>query len=162
MRRRVEGEHGRARPVPQVERQALIIAAQALAAAYPTVEAVFLFGSRARGRSHASSDLDLAVLLQKPLPEADRLRVRGELACFVEDRVGLPVDVVQVDRSLAPGLLFDIFAVETILYARDYERAHRVACQARAEYRDVLPRLDRSFERVRRRIEERAHALNRT
>ena len=44
--------------------------------------------------------------------------------------------------------LFDLFRVETILFARDLEQAHLVACRARAEYRDELPRLDRIFERV--------------
>jgi hypothetical protein len=148
--------------VRQIEYESLITAAQALATAHSSVEAVFLFGSRARGAVRTSSDLDLAVLLQNPAPDADRLRLQAELARSVEDRVGLPVDVVLVDRRLAPGLLFDIFAIETILFARNYERAHEVACRARAEYRDALPRLDRSFARVRRRIEERAHALNRT
>jgi predicted nucleotidyltransferase len=161
MRRRPEDEDRRARRAPQVGRPAPVAVAQALAAAHPSVEAVFLFGSRARGADHAVSDLDLAVLLDEPAPDADRVRLQAELARFVEERVSLPVDVVLVDCSLSPGLLFDIFAVETILYARDYERAHQVACRARAEYREVLPRLDRSFERVRQRIEERAHALNR-
>jgi hypothetical protein len=52
--------------------------------------------------------------------------------------------------------------VETLLYARDPERAHHIACQARAEYRDLLPRLERSFRRVKREIEERADALDRS
>jgi hypothetical protein len=67
-----------------------------------------------------------------------------------------------IRRDLSPGLLFDIFSVETILHARDPELAHRLACQARAEYRDVLPRLDRAFAHMRRQIEERADALNGT
>jgi predicted nucleotidyltransferase len=161
MRRRAEDEDRQVRRAPPVGRQALIAVAETLADAYSSVEAVFLFGSRARGAEHAVSDLDLAVLLDEPAPDADRLRLQAELARFVEERVSLPVDVVLVDRTLPPGLLFDIFAVETILFARDYERTHQVACRARAEYRDVLPRLDRSFEWVRQRIEERAHALNR-
>jgi predicted nucleotidyltransferase len=162
VRGRADDEKRRARRVPQFERQALVMAAKLMAAAYPTVEAVFLFGSRARKGTHAGSDLDLAVLLREPLSGANRLGVQGELARFMEDRLDLPVDVVLIDRNLAPGLLFDVFAIETILYACDYERAHQVACRARAEYRDVLPRLDRSFARVRRRIQERANALNRT
>jgi predicted nucleotidyltransferase len=159
---RADDEARRAKPVPQVESQTLITAARALAAAHPSVEAVFLFGSRARGTTHAGSDLDLAVLVRKSAADANRWCVRAELARFMEDRLDLPVDVVLIDRNLAPGMLFDVFAIETILYARDYERAHQAACRARAEYRDVLSRLDRSFARVRRRIQERADAVNRT
>jgi predicted nucleotidyltransferase len=159
LRTRDEDERRRVPDVPLVTREHLGQVVQAMATAHPAVAAVYLFGSRARRSEHPGSDLDLAVLLQQPV--ADRLRVQAELARFVEDRVGLPVDLVLVDRSLAPGLLFDIFAIETVLYARDPEQAHQVACRARAEYRELLPRLDRSFERVRRRIEERADALNR-
>ena len=90
----------------------------------------------------------------------DRVAAEAELARFAEDRLNVPVDVVLIRRDLSPGLLFDIFSVETILYARDPERAHRVACQARAEYRDLLPRLERAFRRVQREIEELADALN--
>jgi predicted nucleotidyltransferase len=130
-----------------------------LAAAFPWIDAVYLFGSRARGRSHPSSDADLAVLAHPSQQPDDRILAEWKLACFVEDRLGFPVDVVLIRPDLSPGLLFDIFAVETILFARDWERAHQVACRARAEYRDLLPRLDRRFERVRRRIKEHADAL---
>ena len=59
-------------------------------------------------------------------------------------------------------LLFDIFSAETILYARDVERAHRIASRARNEYRDLLPRLERAFGHVQRRIEDWASAANRS
>jgi hypothetical protein len=71
------------------------------------------------------------------------------------------VDVILIRRDLSPGLLFDIFSVETILYAGDPDRAHRAACQARAEYRELRPRLERAFRRVQQEIEERADALDR-
>jgi predicted nucleotidyltransferase len=131
-----------------------------MAAAFPWVDGVFLFGSRAGEHSRPSSDVDLAVL-SSAAPE-DRLAAEAELARFAEDRLELPVDVVLIRRDLSPALLFAVFAVETLLWARDPEQAHRVACRARAEYRDLRPRLERAFERVRRRIEERADALNRS
>jgi hypothetical protein len=105
--------------------------------------------------------VDLAVLPSEGQAPADRIDAEAELARFVEDRLNLPVDVILIRRDLSPTLLFDIFRVETILFARDWERAHRVACQARAEYRDLLPRLERAFAQLRRRIEERADALTR-
>jgi predicted nucleotidyltransferase len=148
-------------PFPAVDRGALDAVASALAAAHPWIEAVYLFGSRARGQTHPGSDLDLAVLPDQAGLGLDRLLLEAELARFVQDRLGVPVDVVLIRRDLSPSLLYDIFSVETILYARDPERAHRMACQARAEYRDIRPRLDRTFARVQKQIEERADALNR-
>ena len=147
---------------PVVDREAITAAAEAMAAAYPWIEAVYLFGSRAKGCARLSSDIDLAVLSSTAGPPTDRLAVEVELARFAEDRLSVLVDVILIRRDLSPGLLFDIFSVETILFARAPERAHRIACQARGEYRDLLPRLERAFRRVRQQIEERANALNRS
>jgi predicted nucleotidyltransferase len=159
MRRR--DEERQSGPYPDVDRATLEAVAAELAAAFPWVAAVYLFGSRARGRSRPSSDTDLAVLAHRSETPEDRILAEWELARLAEDRLAMPVDVVLLRRDLSPGLLFDIFRFETILYAHDWEHAHQVACRARAEYRDLRPRLDRIFERVRQRIKERADALNR-
>lgn len=162
MRRRREEEERRIGPWPALERSQLVAAAEAMASARPAVEAVYLFGSRARGRTHAGSDVDIAVLLEPPVSPSERISTQQELARFLEDRLEAPVDIVLLHRDLSPGLLFDIFCVETVLYARNIERAHRIACQARNEYRDLLPRLERAFARVQQRIEEWASAANRS
>lgn len=143
-----------------IDRPMLETVAALLADAYPWVAAVYLFGSQARGDARPGSDVDLAVLPSEGEVPEDRIDAEADLARFVEDRLALKVDVVLIRRELSPTLLFDIFRIETILFARDWEQAHRVACQARAEYRDLLPRLERAFARVKRRIEERADALN--
>jgi predicted nucleotidyltransferase len=161
MRRRDEEEARRIGPFPPVDRATLEAVARELAAAFPWIEAVYLFGARARGRARPSSDTDLAVLPGASECPDDRVMAEIDLARFAEDRLAMPVDVVLIRRDLSPGLLFDIFAVETILYARDWERAHHVACQARAEYRDLRPRLDRIFDREYRRIMERANTFGR-
>ncbi len=171
MPRPLEDDARRVGPWPEVSRDALVEAAGALAEAHPGVEAVYLFGSRARGKARPGSDLDLAVLLAAGYPPGhppkvgrgrapERLLLQQDLARFVEDWLGLPVDVVVLHPDLPPGLLFDIFRVETILFARDPDRAHLVACRARAEYRDLLPRLERQLARTRQRLKEHADALD--
>ncbi len=162
MTRRGEEEARRAGPWPPIETAQLVVAAEALAAAYPVVEAVYLFGSRARGRTHPGSDADLAVLTEPRIALTERISTQAELARFLENRLRVPVDVVLIHPDLSPGLLFDIFSVETILFARDRARAHRIACQARNEYRDLLPRLERAFARVQRRLEDWASATDRS
>jgi predicted nucleotidyltransferase len=162
MRSRYQDEARRIGPFPPVDRGTLEVVASELAAAFPWIDAVYLFGSRARGRPRPSSDTDLAVLSGPSGCPEEYVLAEAQVAHFVEDRLAMPVDAILIRRDLSPGLLFDIFAVETILYAHDWERAHRVACQARAEYRDLRPRLDRIFARVRHQIKEHADALNRT
>jgi predicted nucleotidyltransferase len=162
MVRRREDEKRRAGPWPSLDRAQLIAAAEALAAVNPAVAAVYLFGSRARGQTHAGSDVDVAVLVEPPVRVPERISTQEDLSRFLEERLQVPVDVVLLSPHLSPGLLFDIFVVETILYARDFERAHRIAAQARNEYRDLLPRLERAFSRVQQRIEEWASAVDRS
>jgi predicted nucleotidyltransferase len=161
MRRREE-EARRAGPWPPLEGAQLVAAAEALAAEHPVVAAVYLFGSRAHGRTHPGSDVDVAVLTEPRIPLSERVSTQVELARFLEERLQMPVDVVLIHPDLSPGLLFDIFSVETILFARDRAHAHRVAGQARNEYRDLLPRLERAFARVQRRLEDWASATDRS
>src|SRR5947209_14200372 len=108
MGRRNEEEWRRAGPWPPLERGQLVAAAEALAAARPDVEAVYLFGSRARGQPHPGSDVDVAVLTQPRVPLAERVSTQTALARFLEDRLRVPVDAVLVHPDLSPGLLFDI------------------------------------------------------
>ncbi|HET6383953.1 MAG TPA: nucleotidyltransferase domain-containing protein [Armatimonadota bacterium] len=153
-----DNERGRGGNYPELPLETLKAAAEALAASRADVDAIYLFGSRARGTTRPSSDLDFAVLLREQ-PD-DRLYEQEEISSFLEDRLQIPVDVVIIHPDLSPSLLFDIFCVETILYTVDYEQAHRVAYQARNEYRDLKPRLDRIFERACSQIKVMADELN--
>ncbi|MCA1597237.1 MAG: nucleotidyltransferase domain-containing protein, partial [Chloroflexi bacterium] len=120
---------------------------------------VYLFGSLARGDARPSSDIDLAVL-PRAGREVDAIYLEAAISRFVEDRLGIPTDAVVVQRHLSLPLLWEIFRLETVLYSADYDRAHAAACQARAAYREELPRLERIDERVRQRLTEMANALN--
>jgi len=70
-----------------LERGQLVGAAEALAAAFPAIEAAYLFGSRARGQDHAASDVDVAVLLEAPVPLSERISTEEELGRFLEGRL---------------------------------------------------------------------------
>src|SRR5262249_55561335 len=98
-------ERRRSATWPEVSREALVGVAEPLARTYPAVEAVYLFGSRARGCARPSSDVDLAVLLDTPVSPGVRHSTASELALFAEDRLEVPVDVVLVEPDLPPGLL---------------------------------------------------------
>ena len=147
---------------PDLSQADLITAAAGLAATYPQITAVYLFGSRARGTVRPTSDVDFAVLLEEPAAAETRISLQAAMARQVEEMLHAPTDVIVLVRDLSLPLLFDIFSVETILFARDHERAHEFACRARGWYREELPRLEWIRKRVADRIRERANALERS
>lgn len=103
-------------------------------AADPNVVAVYLFGSHAKGRAGAGSDIDLAVLLREK-PEYDyRLRVMCELA----DLLKTEVDALILDQC---GILMQrqVLKYGIVLFERD--RRPRIAFEIRSRklYFDFLP-----------------------
>ena len=61
----------------------------------PSLSAVWLFGSRASAAARPESDLDLAILADEPQDPVALWELSGE----VEDRVGVPVDLVDLRRA---------------------------------------------------------------
>ncbi len=62
---------------------------------YPEIQAVYLFGSAAEGRTHPESDLDLAILPRSPEARARRLDILTDMA-----RLGFcNVDLVFLDTD---------------------------------------------------------------
>lgn len=144
---------------PIIGRSALIAAAQSLAAARPEISAIFLFGSYARGTPRPNSDVDVAIWVE-PLPiPGTEFELREEFSNWLEDRLELPVDVLILSPNTQPSLLFDVFRMETILFARNQSAAHQFACRARQEYRDVRPRFERVTKAVLQRVKRREECL---
>jgi predicted nucleotidyltransferase len=95
-----------------------------------------VFGSEARGRAHAGSDLDLALGLApgvrlEPLALAD-------LAARLEAAAGRPVDLLLLDEA-PPALAYRVFRDGREILVRD--RSALVDRKARAilEYLDFKP-----------------------
>src|SRR5438128_1926425 len=100
MLRRWEDEGRRALPTRPISESELRQAARAVAEAFLLVDAVYLFGSRARGTAHLRSDVDVAVLLAAGQEPDDPIHVTAGIARFLEERLDIPVDVVLVSRRL--------------------------------------------------------------
>lgn len=95
-----------------------------------------LFGSSARGTSHASSDLDIAVGLQAGVT-IQALEV-GALIARLEDAAGRPVDLVLLDEA-PPGLGYRIFRDGRTLFSRDDRALSSRRARAILEYLDYRP-----------------------
>jgi len=63
--------------------------------ALSTLQAIYLFGSQASGAANAESDVDLAILLPRPLSAAQRWALAGELA----ERLNREVDLVDLRQA---------------------------------------------------------------
>lgn len=113
----------------------------------PNVVAVYLFGSHAKGRAKAGSDIDLALLLREN-PEYDyRLRVMSELA----DLLKAEVDVLVLRQC---GILMQrqVLRYGIVLFERD--RRTRIAFEilSRKMYFDFLPAHRRYVAKMEERI----------
>lgn len=83
-------------------------------AAVPEVVAVYQFGSMVEGTEHAESDLDLAVLARRPLPNLERWDLQEELAV----QVGRDVDLVDL-RSASTVMQAQVIETAELLVEED-------------------------------------------
>lgn len=75
---------------------------------------VYLFGSRARGDAHATSDVDIAVLWDTPLAPLERFDLQEAIA----GELGASVDLVDL-RTASTVLRTQVLEHGRILYERD-------------------------------------------
>jgi uncharacterized protein len=119
----------------------------------PEIVAVYLFGSFARDRARADSDIDVAVLLDPdfsmdnhPLYRLDRI---DQLASALQR----PVDVVMLNR--APLVLRNqVLSYGYLVYETNRSQRIDYEVRSRQAYFDFRPILDRIHAAVRRQLKE--------
>jgi predicted nucleotidyltransferase len=96
--------------------------------------AVLLYGSMAKGTATSASDIDLAVLVNRPqLPDAMELAAsRTEL----EHMLGREVDLVVLD-AVSPILAMQILRNHQVLYQTTAEIMDRYTVKVTGEYFDL-------------------------
>jgi predicted nucleotidyltransferase len=116
-------------------------------AADPRVLAVYGFGSRAEGTASASSDVDVAVLLDRALDLAEELRLRSTV---VEELRRDDVDLVVLNQA-PPLLCYEVLAHGKLLFSRDEELLQEFEERTLREYFDTsyLRATQRSLVRQR-------------
>ncbi len=105
------------------------------------VAAVYLFGSIARGKANARSDVDVGVLYQTP-PPATLEGLPADLEMDLTRLLAAPVDVVVLNH--APADLIHRVLRDGVLVC-DHDRSRRIAFEtyARNMYWDMIPVLRR-------------------
>lgn len=131
---------------PLVETPDLSLALRTvLETAPPEVLAAYLYGSRARGTSKPSSDVDLALLLAAP-PAATLRGIARDVEAAVERVVRVPVEAVVLNRAPA-DLVHRVLRDGIIVLDRDRAARLRFEVRVRNEYFDLAP-LRRLYRRL--------------
>jgi predicted nucleotidyltransferase len=102
----------------------------------PRIAYALLFGSAARGTSHAHSDVDIAVGLARP--GALDAPAIGDLTSRLETVSGRPVHVALLDDA-PPGLAYRVFRDGRPLLVRDAAAFRARLARAVLEYLDFKP-----------------------
>ena len=98
----------------------------------PEIVAIYLFGSAAFGRARPGSDVDLAVMVRRPLEGMERIDMEVELS----RRIGRNVDLVVFGQA-DPVLKHEILKPKRMIYEGDREERIRQETQGRYEYLDT-------------------------
>ena len=113
--------------------------AHVFAARNEDAAAVYLFGSVARGEAGVDSDVDVAVLVGKPV-DPGLAGLKLALAGDLEERLGRHVDLLVLDHQ-PPDLVHRVLRDGLIVLENDRSARIRFEVTARNEYFDILPML---------------------
>ena len=119
------------------------------------VEAAYLFGSIARGKSHAGSDVDIALVLSRYVSPDDFSDYRIRLSVTFSEIVRRNVDLV-IFNQVSPILKHQILLEGQRIYERPDRLARNQEALAMVQYFDFLPIFERCKEGMFRKIKERA------
>ena len=102
----------------------------------PDVDAIYLFGSLARGRTRPDSDVDVAILLSpgRTLPPGGLLSTMAELESLTHRTVDLSVLNTQTQLVHAK----EVVTTGVCLFARSQERIRAFEMQVLSEYARFL------------------------
>jgi len=99
----------------------------------------YLYGSQARDKAGPHSDVDIAILLEKPPPSTlDGFGL--DLGGKIEEKIGRPVDLVILNRAPV-DLVHRTLRDGILVYEGDSAARIRFEVRNRGEYFDLLPYL---------------------
>lgn len=132
-------------PAPEAT---LLAAVRDALSAGPTLRLGVLFGSVARGRAGADSDVDVAIVPEDPALD---LRAELDLQVALERAAGRPVDLVRLDRA-STILRWQVATTGVPLLEGRRGAWRRFVAEAAIEHADFAPALARAADLFRRRL----------
>ena len=114
----------------------------------PPLRLAVLFGSLAKQRAHADSDLDIAIL---PRDESLSLHAELDLAAQLSLATRREVDLVRLDQATML-LRWEVAKDGILLISDPTSEWLRFRVAAASEHADIAEALDRSAQRFRQRI----------
>jgi predicted nucleotidyltransferase len=126
---------------------------EALLSREKDVVAAYLFGSVARGCTHPTSDVDLAVLLDPELSAVEQVERQLALMGALDTTADRPVQITLLNRA-SLTLIYQVLRDGVLLRERDSHE--RIAFEVRAIrlYLDLKPMLESLSEKLMSRIRE--------
>ena len=125
------------------------------AARHPDIQAAYIFGSVAQGRARPDSDIDIAVLLGRRLPDARRLRHRLTLAGELGAALGRDDVQVVILNDAPPLLAHRVLSLGVLVFERSKVARVRVHVRTASRYADIVPTLERRVARLKRDVRQR-------
>ena len=98
------------------------------------VEAIYLFGSYAKGNAKPISDIDICVLTKRDIPK----RVKEEILSNSSKNID-----ISIFWDLPPTIRFRVFKEGKLLYKRDEIALQRVKVDTLKSYLDIQPMIKR-------------------
>jgi len=123
----------------------------AVAARFPEVDVLYLFGSRAKGSARAGSDVDLAVLLGEQTDRERYFDLKRRLAAEFSAVAGDSVDVLILNETPL-HVTYEAVAPRMILYEHDAAHWVEFEVQAVSRYFDFRPLLEVRKEYVKQQL----------
>ena len=139
--------------------QALSLAARMVArvcARRPEIQAAYIFGSVAQGRTRPDSDIDIAVLLNRAPTGARALSYRLDLAAALG--AALHRDDVQlvVLNDAPPLLAHRALSRGVLVFERSRAARARFQVETARRYADMVPAIERYVEHLKKQAQETA------
>jgi predicted nucleotidyltransferase len=119
---------------------------------FPSIQAVYLFGSYAQGRPRVDSDIDLAIVPRRDVEPPDKLDMLTELARAGFDNVDLVILDIYNLATADLVLTYEAVRLNCLVYqTEDFERG-AVYSKVVRHYLDFKPYLDVQRAAYKRRI----------
>ena len=122
------------------------------AGTYRQIQAAYIFGSVATGRTHAHSDVDVAVLLDRQVRPAQRLKCRLGLMADVGSALQRSDVEVVILNEATPLLAHRVLSRGILAFERSPSARVQFQVRTAARYLDLIPMFETHLRYLKRNV----------